>query len=292
MNSDHVAAKTEAPRPRWRRPPAAHLLLVLGLASLPASLIAQSAISANGVIESKAGGFKFPDGTLQMTAAGADPCPTLDPSDEMIYVGGVCIDKYEASIWDAPVGGNQIIGTAPEDYCNPNGQDCDAIYARSVVGVEPAAYITWLQAQQALANSGKRLPTNAEWQMVVAGTQDPGDSPGSEDCNTNSPGVDQTGQRENCFSRWGAHDMVGNLFEWVADWDEDATSGCLSMTWPAGYGGDGACIGHGDGVTSGLPGAILRGGSWEAGDLAGPFTLFATVQPTLWANDIGFRGAR
>src|SRR5256885_10575002 len=29
---------------------------------------------------------------------------------------------------------------------------------------------TYFQAQQALANSGKRLPTNAEWQAAVAGT--------------------------------------------------------------------------------------------------------------------------
>jgi hypothetical protein len=53
-----------------------------------------------------------------------EACPTLDPTDEMVRVGGVCIDKYEASIWDAPVGGNRITGAIP---CSANGQDCDNI---------------------------------------------------------------------------------------------------------------------------------------------------------------------
>lgn len=153
------------------------------------------------------GGFKFPDGTIQTTAAGsADPCPTLDPSDEMIWVGGVYIDTYEASIWNAPVGGNQIIGTQASDNCNPNGQDCGDIYARSVPGVEPARFITWFQAQQALANSGKRLPTLAEWQMAARDTPDPDDSPGPADCNTNYSGPEVAGERENCVTAWGAFD--------------------------------------------------------------------------------------
>ncbi|MPZ91072.1 MAG: hypothetical protein GEU68_05495 [Actinobacteria bacterium] len=52
-------------------------------------------------------------------------------------------------------------GVSSDDYpCNDNGQNCKGkIYARSVAGVTPSRYITWFQAQQALANSGKRLPT-------------------------------------------------------------------------------------------------------------------------------------
>lgn len=272
-------------------------LLFLSLAALFASEITgqqestTTVISADGLIESKSGGFKFPDGSIQTTAAGGgEPCPTLDPSDEMIWVGGVCIDKYEASIWDAPTGGNQITGPIP---CSRNGQDCDNIYARSVAGVQPRIEMTWWQAQQALANSGKRLPTNAEWQMAAAGTPDPGATPGSEDCNTNSLGAEPTGERENCVSRWGAHDMVGNLWEWVADWDEDA-AGCES--WPsefADFGEDVSCVGRGDGdATTRLPGALLRGGSYDGGELAGPFAVAAGNPPSVRGGDFGFRGAR
>ncbi len=61
--------------------------------------------------------------------------------------------------------------------CADNGQGCKAgtagaIYARSVPGVTPSRFITYFQAQQALANSGKRLPSNAEWQQAVVSTSD------------------------------------------------------------------------------------------------------------------------
>jgi formylglycine-generating enzyme required for sulfatase activity len=240
---------------------------------------AQTAISAGGVIESKSGGFMFPDGTAQTTAAVAlGDCPTFDPSDEMIWVGGVCIDKYEASIWDAPVGGNQITGAIP---CNANGQDCDNIWARSVAGVVPRAIITWFQAQQALANSGKRLPTNAEWQMAVAGTPD---HPGP--CNTDSPDVRNTGADSACVSHWGAFDMVGNLWEWVADW-VPASTHCPG--W-GGFSDDIMCL-SGASTTATGPGALFRGGYFEDGAFAGPFAVFG-LQPSSSDSTIGFRGAR
>jgi formylglycine-generating enzyme required for sulfatase activity len=230
--------------------------------------------------------IRFPDGTVQTTAAGNCVNPA-DLDDEMIRVGGVCIDKYEASIWDAPVGGNQITGAIP---CSPNGQDCDNIWARSVAGVLPRASITWFQAQAALANSGKRLPTNAEWQMAVLGTQDPGGTPGAEDCNTMSSGPEWTGERASCVSRWGHHDMVGNVSEWVADWDEVA-AGC--EFWPPTFGGDRTCIGRMDGDAGNhIPGALVRGGDWSDGSGAGPFAVFSFSQPSGADQLIGFRGAR
>ncbi|MGH8477343.1 MAG: SUMF1/EgtB/PvdO family nonheme iron enzyme, partial [Methylococcales bacterium] len=63
----------------------------------------------------------------------------------MVKVGPLCVDAYEASVWNTPAG---------------------AIYARSEAGETPSGKITWFQAQQACVNAGKRLPTNAEWQMA------------------------------------------------------------------------------------------------------------------------------
>jgi formylglycine-generating enzyme required for sulfatase activity len=263
------------------------LLALAGGVAQERPVAAQSAISADGAIESKSGGFKFPDGSVQLAAATPEgECPTLDPSDEMIWVGGVCIDKDEASIWDAPVGGNQIIGTSPEDYCDRTGQNCDSIYARSVAGVEPALFITWFQAQQALANSGKRLPTNAEWQMAARGTPD---DTGQETtpCNTRSERLQNTGASPGCVSDWGAFDMVGNVWEWVADWVPASTT-CVG--WGS-LSDDFMCL-AGASTTATGPGAIIRGGWYSDGSSAGPLAIWGLFQPNLSGPGIGFRGAR
>src|SRR5439155_4806066 len=102
-----------------------------------------------------------------------------------------------------------------------NGQWTQPLYAVSIAGVQPTGCATWFQAQQACALSGKRLPTNAEWQMAVAGSPDPGGvDNGTTDCNVAATGGASvnTGSRSACVSRWGAFDMVGNMGEWTADW--------------------------------------------------------------------------
>jgi hypothetical protein len=211
----------------------------------------------------------------------ADCNQGLAAGDVMVRVGSVCVDRYEASIWDAPTGGNQITGAIP---CNANGQNCTNIFARSVAGVTPSRSITWFQAQQALANSGKRLPSNAEWQMAVAGTPD------STACNVNTGSLASTGANAGCVSNRGVNDMVGNLWEWVADWDEQAFS-CAN--WPAGFGGDFTCLGRGSGEASPrFPGALIRGGFFIDGSDAGPFAVNGIARPSDPSLGIGFRGAR
>lgn len=216
------------------------------------------------------------------SAYASSTCPT-----EMVRVGATCIDRYEDSVWSSPNGGTQY-GVSSADYpCNANGNDCKGrIYARSVPGVQPSAYITWFQAEQALADSGKRLPTNAEWQQAAAGTPEPGPTPGPEDCNTNSSGTVVTGSRVNCVSAWGAYDMVGNLWEWVADWVPLSTS---SPGW-GGFSTD--VMGLAGASTSAGPGALIRGFGYAGGPAgAGPFSV-AVAPPSEVNNLYGFRGAR
>jgi formylglycine-generating enzyme required for sulfatase activity len=229
-------------------------------------------------------------------AGSAPVCQGNGSGDTMVSAGAVCIDRYEVSVWSSPTGGTQY-GTSVDDYpCNDDGHDCTNIYARSVPGVTPSNRITWYQAQQALANVGKRLPTNAEWQQAVAGTPDPGATPGSEDCNTNSGGPVDTGSRDNCSSRFGANDMVGNVHEWVADWDEQAQGPCSGF-FP--YGDDCSIVGRaeGDSVSTRFPGALIRGGSYGDGAGAGSFAVIAGNAPFSSVSNfggslIGFRGAR
>jgi len=116
-------------------------------------------------------------------------------------------------------------GIAADDYlCNDNGSDCGAgaanpIFALSLAGETPSSTITWYQAAQACANVGKRLPTTAEWQLAASGTPGGLNNDLLVGCNTDTLAVSLTGQAANCSSTAGASDMVGNLWERVAELD-------------------------------------------------------------------------
>lgn len=151
-----------------------------------------------------------------------------------------------------------------------------------MAGVTPSSRITWFQAQQALANSGKQLPSNAEWQMAVAGTPD------SSACNVSGGLVQNTGANAGCVSNHGANDMVGNLREWVADWVPQSTA-CPG--WGA-FSDDQMCLSGASDTAQG-PGALRRGGGPGSGASAGPFAVSGLNPPSVvFGGDFGFRGAR
>jgi hypothetical protein len=238
-------------------------------------------------------------------AAGAAPaCVGNGSGDTMVAAGSVCIDKYEVSVWSTPTGGTQYGATSDDYPCDDEGQDCKAgtagaIYARSVAGVTPSRFITYFQAQQALANVGKRLPSNAEWQQAVAGTPDPGPDNGTTDCNTASTfAAANTGSRSACVSHFGANDMVGNLGEWVGDWVPRSTT-CLNWDTIGMFSStDAMCLAGADATDDApdAPGALRRGGDFfdfdGGGLVAGPFAVEGRGQPSGFGSDTGFRGAR
>ena len=98
-----------------------------------------------------------------------------------------------------------------------------ALLRRVAANVPPTICVSWFQAEQACAIANKRLLTNQEWQRAASGTPDTG----SPVCNVGS-WIGPTGSFLGCVSKWGIADMVGNAFEWVADWTPRA-SGC--QTW-------------------------------------------------------------
>jgi hypothetical protein len=229
---------------------------------------------------------------------------------DSVKVGPLCVDRFEASVWSVSdpakvhrlrtlaqsgkatlhklnaLGATQH-GVTGDDYpCSKNANDCkDVIFAFSIPGVKPSAFITWFQAQQAAANSGKRLLSNAEWQMAAAGTPDAGTDDGSTDCNISFGGPVNTGSRDNCKSAWGAFDMVGNVSEWVADWVPRSTA-CGS--WGS-FADDFQCLAGA--AREGEPGALLRGGGALGGSIAGVFAVFGLAGPSA-VETAGFRCGR
>ena len=97
-----------------------------------------------------------------------------------------------------------------------------------------------------------------------------------------------TGSLPGCVSDVGAFDMVGNLYEWVADWVPPSTT-CV----PSLFAGtdDQNCL-AGASTESG-PGALLRGGGlFDNGPAAGVFAMEGGVSPSSSDAQIGFRAAR
>ncbi|HJQ84901.1 MAG TPA: SUMF1/EgtB/PvdO family nonheme iron enzyme [Candidatus Binatia bacterium] len=256
---------------------------------------------------------------------------------DAVPVGSLCVDRYEASVWSIPAsqsrliervrrgkadaidlqaGGATQLGEIPMGTCAgdeygaefpPTGNWTAPVYAASVAGVPPSTCLTWFQAEQACRLAGKRLLTNEEWQAAAAGTPDPGAGDDfTTTCATFSTFAASTGARSACVSRWGAHDMAGNVWEWVAEWINPGV-GCTF--WDAEHGTDLSCAGAASGsppspnalgpVTNelvgfdpNLPGAIIRGGNFATGTRNGVFAFFAGVNPSNISRSTGFRCAR
>ena len=99
--------------------------------------------------------------------------------------------------------------------------------------------------------------------------------------------VANTGANAGCVSDWGANDMVGNLWEWVADWVPASNA---SPGW--GTFSDDLMNLSGASTSAPGPGALYRGGSWGSGANAGPFAVSGGNLPSGSGSGVGFRGAR
>jgi hypothetical protein len=231
---------------------------------------------------------------LRFTAADLARLPRC--AADAVLVGGVCIDKYEASVFENPPGSSDpgfhygLDREAPDYPCRADGSDCPLeMFAYSVADAVPSVNCTWFQAQQACASVGKRLLTNAEWQMAAAGTPDTGNEDDNvTSCNTNSEFVPlPAGSRSACVSKWGIFDMVGNAWEWVADW-VPASTDCPG--WGA-FTDDTMCL-AGASTTATNPGALIRGGGAAFTTDAGPLAVRGDLSPSSLSPAIGFRCAR
>lgn len=257
--------------------------------------------------------------------------------DDVVRVGdgpsAFWIDRYEATVWNARAGAVERatrwfdsemdvdLTLFPRNGQWRSGGATTAIqppaYALSVAGAVnlPARWITWFQAQEACRASGKRLPTGEEWLAAAQGTVDPGDSAGaSGQCLTNGTAPRTAGGGTLCRSGWGAQDMIGNVWEWTAEWyaglglpGTSTPLGAMGQGrhvtwpgtglfgWPAGYGDDatsGITSGTfeaGGGIRYGVPSAAFRGGGWVTQQQAGVFAIRIDYSPTYSDGGTGFR---
>jgi len=289
------------------------------LGAVPYAVEAQRANDLTAAALSRIANPDCPNGyTRDATATGVVVCRKALAGaafDEVVRVGtgsaAFWIDRYEASVGPAADGsgaqyrdGDEFRATFPD-----HGQVARAalLYAFSRRGSMPTVGTTWFQRQLLCAASGKRLPTNEEWQLAATGTPDPGDSLGAGGtCLTGNAMRRATGGGSACTSIWGAEDMIGNVGESTLTW---VVSGAVAgfapydSYWPTGYPNDdmsniastavsAAAISggtNGAGVDRRIPAHAVRGGWATGGAAAGVLSYYVGEAVSRNNGSVGFR---
>jgi iron(II)-dependent oxidoreductase len=185
-----------------------------------------------------------PAGEFWIGSEASDASPSERPR-RRVYLDAFRIDKYEVTnaLYRRFI---EATGRAAPQYWN------DSEWNETN---QPVVGVNWGDANAYCSWAGKRLPTEAEWEKAARGTDGRkypwGEQWDNSRANSNESKLGKTvavGSYPGGVSPYGAHDMAGNVWEWVADWYDANYYQSASSRNPRG-------------PDSGQR-RVLRGGSW------------------------------
>jgi len=215
----------------------------------------------------------FPMGCI-MGSSEYDCEQVEQPVHTVTLTGAIYLARYEVTQqqWQTQMGSN------PAHFQGfPNSPD------------RPVEQVSWLVIQGFLDATGFQLPTEAEWEYACrAGTDTPFHNGSTVDatvgdvawygacCGEGNCGAQTQPVGGKAANRFGFHDMLGNVHEWVSDWYGPYAANAQSNP-----------VGAADGTTR-----MMRGGSWLS-DTDDVRSSHRCYYPPDWSLiSVGFRVAK
>lgn len=227
---------------------------------------------------------QVPAGDFMMGSRGDALANADEQPQHQVYLDAFQIDKYEVTnaLYQQCVDAGRC--HVPSNlFSSPRGP----FYAAPAFDNYPVTFVPWYDADAYCKWADKRLPTEAEWEMAARGTDGRIYPWGNEADATKLNALPPDSRRSSAMavgsypsgaSPYGAMDMAGNAWEWVADWYDAnyyAQSPARNPQGPA----------------SGSF-KVLRGGSWDNGIADARTARRDRADPALYYGHLGFRCAK